>query len=73
MSESTTIAAALALGRAAHLDSQTTSLAAQVLLARQLGVTRAWLLAHPETALAASATREYTEQGARRAAGEPLV
>ena len=73
MSESTTIAAALALGRAAHLDSQTTSLAAQVLLAHQLGVTRAWLLAHPETALAASAAREFAEQIARLAAGEPLA
>ncbi len=68
-----TIAAALAWGRAANLDRQTTSLTAQVLLARQLGVARAWLLAHPETALAASAAEAYAEQIARLAAGEPLA
>ena len=73
MPEFATIAAALAWGRAAHLDSETTSLAAQVVLARQLGVTRAWLLAHPETALAASVAEDYAQQMARLAAGEPLA
>ena len=69
----TTIGAALALGRAAKFDSPSTSLAAQVLLARLLGVARPWLLAHPETALAAEAARVYAEQIARLAAGEPLA
>ncbi|MCX6024795.1 MAG: peptide chain release factor N(5)-glutamine methyltransferase [Chloroflexi bacterium] len=68
-----TIGAALAWGRAATLDSESSSLAAQVLLARLLGVARAWLLAHPETALAAEAARAYAEQVARLAAGEPLA
>jgi release factor glutamine methyltransferase len=46
---------------------------AQLLLARLLGQTRTWLLAHDNAALDAAQLAAWNSQLARRAAGEPLA
>ena len=67
MPEPASIAWALAHARAIGVDR----LDAQVLIARQLGRSRAWLLAHDDAPLADSAA--LLELLSRRAAGEPLA
>lgn len=52
--------------------SETPALDAQVLAAELLGVDRAWVLAHPETALTPEQERAFLEAGARLERGEPL-
>jgi len=60
---------ALAAARAAGLDR----LDAQLLLARELGRTRAWLIAHGDAPLAPDAATRFAAALQRRAAGEPLA
>ncbi len=55
--------------RAAQVPSHT--LAAELLLIHALGRDRTWLYTHPETPLDPTATEEFFELVARRAAGEP--
>jgi len=52
--------------------SQSPRLDAQVLLSHTLGVSRSWLLAHPESPLTASQHKAYWEAVQRRSGGEPL-
>jgi release factor glutamine methyltransferase len=67
--ESATIAHALAHARALGVDR----LDAQLLLAHQLGCSRAWLLAHDDAALTGTARDALHALLARRVAGEPLA
>ena len=67
MPDAPTVAGALALARELGVER----LDAQLLLAHQLGRTRAWLLAHGDTPVADSAALHSVF--ARHAAGEPLA
>lgn len=67
MTELTTVAQALAHARSLGVDR----LDAQLLLAHQLGQTRAWLLAHDDAPIADMSA--LLGRLARRAAGEPLA
>ncbi len=69
----TTIRAALRRARAGLLTSDSADLDAQVLLAKVLGVERAFLFTHGETPLRAEQWRQYRELLQRRAAGEPIA
>jgi len=60
---------ALAAARAAGLDR----LDAQLLLARELGRPRAWLIAHGDAPLGPDAATRFAAALQRRAAGEPLA
>ncbi len=64
-----TVAALLARARAMGVDR----LDAQLLIARQLGRSRAWLIAHDDTALDAPQCQSVVADLARRAAGTPLA
>lgn len=66
---SLTVAQALAVATRPGVDR----LDAQLLLARTLGRSRSWLLAHDDTVLDASQAAELRAQLARRATGEPLA
>lgn len=63
------VGAALTLARALGLDR----LDAQLLLGRQLGQTRAWLVAHEDAALSAQQQQAFLTVCRRRAGGEPLA
>ncbi len=65
----TTVAQALAGARASGLDA----LDAQVLLARCVGRTRSWLMAHAEAQLDAAQRGNFAAMMARRAEGQPLA
>ena len=67
MPELATVSQALARARALGVDR----LDAQLLIAHQLGCTRAWLLAHDDAPMPDSAALQAQLQ--RRAAGEPLA
>ena len=69
MLELATIAHALAHARALGVDR----LDAQLLLAHQLGRSRAWLLAHEETTLGSADSDALRALLARRETGEPLA
>ena len=69
MLELATIAHALAHARALGIDR----LDAQLLLAHQLGRSRAWLLAHEETTLGSADSDALRALLARRETGEPLA
>jgi release factor glutamine methyltransferase len=60
---------ALGFARALGIDR----LDAQLLLAHRLQRSRAWLIAHEDTALDAAAVAAYVSAAKRRAAGEPLA
>lgn len=63
------VAAAIALARAQGVDR----LDAQLLLARRLGRTRSWLLAHDDDEVPSDVEAAFRADLARRAAGEPLA
>jgi release factor glutamine methyltransferase len=64
-----TVDAALAQARASGVER----LDAQLLVARGLGQTRAWVIAHGDAALASDTARTLAAWLQRRAAGEPLA
>lgn len=64
-----TVDAALAQARASGVER----LDAQLLVARGLGQTRAWVIAHGDAALASDTARTLASWLQRRAAGEPLA
>jgi release factor glutamine methyltransferase len=64
-----TVSAALALAKASRLDA----LDAQVLLARCLGQSRTWLLAHGDVQLDSAMAERFAAMVARRAEGQPLA
>ena len=70
---SATIGAALRAARLALKASETADLDAQALLSHTLGVDRAFLFAHAETALSDSQAAAFQAAVARRAAGEPIA
>jgi len=59
--------------RAPGADGGDARLEAELLLAHSLGVSRAWLYAHSEDAVAPAAAGECLELLRRRAAGEPMA
>ncbi len=65
------------LGRATEIlregETDTARLDAEVLLAHQLGKGRAWLLAHPDSALADTESRAFFRQVEERARGVPVA
>lgn len=62
-----------ALAQLAQSGSDEPEANAQWLLACVLGVTRTWLLAHPDYALSAAELQQYQTYLARKANGEPLA
>ena len=61
------------LSVARNLDRREARLEAQILIARALGVDRAWLIAHDRDALSATHCSAIESLIARRAAGEPVA
>ena len=62
-----------ALEAALSLDSAAVRIEVQMLLQQVLGVSRAWLLAHPEQVLSEAQAAAYRGLLQRRLAGEPLA
>ncbi len=68
-----TVRSALWAARLALKASETADLDAQALLSHSLGVDRAFLFAHAESALSDSQAAAFQSAVARRAAGEPIA
>jgi release factor glutamine methyltransferase len=67
------VAALLQWARQCLAGLSTGRLEAEALLAHQLGVNRAWVLAHPERELPADEGQAYRHRVEQRARGEPLA
>src|SRR5512139_709793 len=61
------------LAAALSLDSSTARIEVQCLLQQVLGVTRSYLLAHPERCLSEAEQKHFQTQLQRRLGGEPIA
>jgi release factor glutamine methyltransferase len=72
MDANLTVAALLESGRR-HLQTDSSALDAELLLAHALGQSRTWIKSHPEQVATTEHAARFREFLARRAAGEPLA